>query len=495
MIGANVYHRMLMLRSIGASQREIARELHISKTTVNKYLSQSEVAGEIDSCRRAGRSQFSVAGDYISTRLLQKPKLRTSRLYQEVISRYPEITGKERAFRNFIKKIKADLPKGNRRIFSVIETDPGRQIQVDMGEDRIDLISGKRVKIYFAAFVLSFSRQLFVHSQLHPYKTDDFIEAHRQAFRFFEGVAEEYVYDQTKLVALHEKYREVIFNERFHQFALKAGFRPVVCEGYDPQSKGKVERCIQEVHRGFFYGRDFADLPDVRMQMIMWLEKFNGRQHAVTHQVPQKMWDEEKLLLKKIPECFIERQTRKADKTGLISFKGNKYSVPMVFQDRSVFVSENEEMLMIHDPASAKVIATHHIPLGKGLMIKQSIHYRDISIEVKELKSRISAGLERFPDGHLVVNRLVRENPHIVRDQLNAVRKMLDSFDDSIWKASIPTILRVPHIKATLIEKVLQTKLHQDTFNNAIADVDSAPGKESPIQRSLNDYMEVLHHD
>jgi DNA-binding CsgD family transcriptional regulator len=42
MIGANVYQRMLMLRSIGASQREIARALHISKTKVNKYLYQSK---------------------------------------------------------------------------------------------------------------------------------------------------------------------------------------------------------------------------------------------------------------------------------------------------------------------------------------------------------------------------------------------------------------------------------------------------------------------
>ena len=490
-----MYHSILTLRSVGASQREIARALRISKTTVNKYLSQPEAAGEIDSCRRAGRSQFSVATDYISTRLLQKPELRASRLYQEVISRYPEITGKERAFRNFIRKIKDDLPKDNRRFFSVIETDPGRQVQVDMGEEDIDLISGKRVKIHFAAFVLSFSRQLFVHCQLRHYKTDDFIEAHRQAFQFFEGVAEEYVYDQTKLVALHEKYREVIFNERFHQFALKAGFHPIVCEGYDPQSKGKVERAIQEVQQGFLYGRVFADLPDVRMQAMMWLEKFNGRLHAVTHQVPQKMWHEEKSLLKKIPEFFIERQSRMADKTGLISYKGNKYSVPMVFQQRSVFVSENEEMLMIYDPASSKVIASHQIPLGKGLMIKQSIHYRDISIEVKELTSKVRAGLEGFQDGHIVVERLVRENPHIARDQLNALRKMLDSFEDSTWEASIPIILRVPHIKATLIEKVLQTTLRQDTFNKAMADGDIAPVQESPIQRSLNDYMEVLHHD
>ena len=35
---------------------------------------------------------------------------------------------------------------------------PGKQMQVDFGEERLTRADGKRIKVYFAAFVLSHSR-------------------------------------------------------------------------------------------------------------------------------------------------------------------------------------------------------------------------------------------------------------------------------------------------------------------------------------------------
>ena len=84
------------------------------------------------------------------------------------------------------------------------------------------------------------------------YDTATFIIAHQQAFSYFGGVAKEYVYDQTKLVVINERYREVLLNEPFHQFALAHDFGVHVCEGYDPQSKGKVERSVRYVKEDFY---------------------------------------------------------------------------------------------------------------------------------------------------------------------------------------------------------------------------------------------------
>src|SRR3546814_18934328 len=61
------------------------------------------------------------------------------------------------------------------------------------------------------------------------------------------GTPEECVYDQTKLVVLSEQYRELTVNQRFHEFATTAGFRLYACEGYDPESKGKVEAGVKYV--------------------------------------------------------------------------------------------------------------------------------------------------------------------------------------------------------------------------------------------------------
>jgi len=43
------------------------------------------------------------------------------------------------------------------------------------------------------------------------------------------------------LVVIAEAFRELTVNQRFHKYATAAGIRIHACEGYDPESKGKVE--------------------------------------------------------------------------------------------------------------------------------------------------------------------------------------------------------------------------------------------------------------
>ena len=68
------------------------------------------------------------------------------------------------------------------------------------------------------------------------------------------------VYDQTKLVVVREEYRELTLNERFHQYATGSGFNIRACEGYDPESKGKVEAGVKYVKNNALYGERFCRL-------------------------------------------------------------------------------------------------------------------------------------------------------------------------------------------------------------------------------------------
>src|SRR3546814_11537407 len=81
---------------------------------------------------------------------------------------------------------------------------------------------------------------------------------------------EELVYDQTKLVVLSEQYRELTLNPRFHEFATTAGFRIYACEGYDPESKGKVEAGVKYVKQDGLYGEEFASEQDLRHHLQHW---------------------------------------------------------------------------------------------------------------------------------------------------------------------------------------------------------------------------------
>src|SRR3546814_16081013 len=105
---------------------------------------------------------------------------------------------------------------------------------------------------------------------------------------------EECVYDQTKLVVLSEQYRELTLNPRFHEFATTAGFRIYACEGYDPESKGKVEAGVKYVKQDGLYGEEFASEQDLRHHLQHWLETVaNARAHGTTGRVPREHFEQE----------------------------------------------------------------------------------------------------------------------------------------------------------------------------------------------------------
>jgi transposase len=98
-------------------------------------------------------------------------------------------------------------------------------------------LNGLETTLHFVVFVLSFSRLMYVALSSRAIDTECFIRMHDAAFRYFDGVTAECVYDQTKLVVIEEVYRELSVNQRFQEYATQAGYRIQACEGYDPESK------------------------------------------------------------------------------------------------------------------------------------------------------------------------------------------------------------------------------------------------------------------
>ncbi len=85
--------------------------------------------------------------------------------------------------------------------------------------------------------------------------------------------------------------------------------------------------------------------------------------------------------------------TRKVDKTGLLSWKANKYSVPLAYQRGQVGVAETDGQLVIHDLASGTVIARHALATGKGVIVKNTHHYRDPATAIADLEAIIAERL------------------------------------------------------------------------------------------------------
>jgi transposase len=228
----------------GLTERKIAKELGISRNTVSKYLKMpepviTEQLSETDRTKKPDEYR-----NYIIHLLQTYPSLSAVKVLRKLKAKVDQLDVSDRSVRRYIQALKDEISFKQRRYYEpVVDRVPGVQCQVDGGELRGVMIGGVETTIYFMVFVLSYSRLMHVSISAQPIDTQTLIYQHDAAFRYFGGMPQECVYDQTKLVVINEIFRELELNQRFHHYATAAGFYIRACEGYDPESKESASYC------------------------------------------------------------------------------------------------------------------------------------------------------------------------------------------------------------------------------------------------------------
>ncbi|MBN2887322.1 MAG: IS21 family transposase [Chromatiaceae bacterium] len=418
----------------GSSIREIARTLQISRNTVRKYLALDEASIDAKLSDRNRHKTLDEHRAYIIHLLETFPRLSAVKVKRKLEEKVGPLKASSRSLRRYISALREEVVQAQPRHYEpVLDHVPGVQCQVDPGELREVLIGGVATVVYFVVFVLSFSRLMFVGASRRPIDTETFIRLHDAAFRYFGGCPEECVYDQTRLVVLDEQYRELELNQRFAQYATGAGFRIRACEGYDPESKGKVEAGVKYVKHDGLYGEQFEDWAAMEQHLQRWLEEVaNARVHGTTGQVPRAHFDAEeraKMRPYLTPACLaptgVPGEPRKVDKTGLISFQSNKYSVPMAYQSGRVNVlAAPDGQLHIYAVPGGERIASHPLSQGKGVIVKNGDHYRDKARQVADLEAEIGQALGEAL-GRRLCRQVRRTEPQHYKDKLRGVKRHL----------------------------------------------------------------------
>lgn len=276
-----------ILRRQGMSIREIARELGISRNTVRKYLRY-----EVDPAYRARPARpgkLDPYRDYLRERVeAAKPHwIPSSVLCREI--REQGYEGSERLLRRFTATLK---PHPAPEPLVRFETEPGQQMQVDWGVFR-------RGQDPLSAFVatLGWSRHTYVE-----FVTDERFETlkhcHEEAFRYFQGVPREVLYDNMRTVVQQRN----AYGAGLHQFhpglwdlAKQCGFSPKLCRPYRAKTKGKVERFIRYLRHSFYYPLAARlkqagltlDVETANLEVRKWLDEVaNARVHQTVQAVP-----------------------------------------------------------------------------------------------------------------------------------------------------------------------------------------------------------------
>jgi transposase len=444
----------------GLSQRQIALKLGISRNSVKKYLSQSVeelVVGKAEASERM--KKLDKYQEYILHMLHHYPKLSAVKIMRKLKEKEPEIGVSSRSVRRYVEGLKAISPCKQKRYYQpVLDMVPGVQCQVDPGELGGIRIGGVETRVYFVVFVLSYSRMMYVGLSKKPINTECFIQMHHRAFSYFGGVVEECVYDQTKMVVLEEHYRELTLNEPFYRYATQAGFSIRACEGYDPESKGKVEAGVKFVKYNGLYGEDFASWSELESYVADWLEGCaNSRCHGTTGLVPKHVYvqqEQQKMRPYQVALGLHQQEsqcTRKADKVGLISWKSSKYSVPLAYQQSTLGVEEQENKLMLYDLVSGELIACHERSLEKGRLVQKSHHYRNLEEQTASLEQKVVEQLG--PEQGRVLCQLIKKTaPKIYKDQLRGIIQMLGTLPQVVACELIEKLCQRPLLTASAVK-------------------------------------------
>ena len=385
----------------GFSQRQIAKDLGISRKTVSRYIRQYNLLLALD---KTASQALSVC---LSERPTYNSKTRGKiRLTQEVETaidllleqnQEKQMSGK---YKQKLKKIDilallrqqgfdigyttvCNYIRGKETTFRQQEAfirqvyEPGSSCEFDWGEVKLT-ISGHQRKFQLAVFTSGYSN--YRHSQLYERQdTLAFMESHVTFFSFTGGVYREMVYDNmriavAKFVGKHEKEpTRALLDLRGHY-----QFNHRFCNTYRGNEKGHVERSVEYVRRkAFGLKDDFVSLEEANNYLLLILEKINETKQQLTGKSANEMFVEEKKHLLEQPEVleFSDHEQLRVDKYATISYRTNRYSVSDKLVGRFVDVKIYSSKLEVF--YDNQFVTTHERVYGKHQWTIAIEHYLD----------------------------------------------------------------------------------------------------------------------
>lgn len=336
----NEIHRLRLIEKW--SLRKIARHLHISRHTLDKYL---ETPAPKVSTRERG-SKLDPYKAAITGLLDKDPDARAPVIAQRLQTLGYD--GGITILKDYLHAVRKDAAK--RRAYVRMESGPGERFDIDWGHFGSLLYNGTPRKLYAFCLVECHSRKMyleFTHSQ----SFETFVRCHVHAFDTLHGCARELWFDNLATAVAEHEGNLVRFNPRFLAFARDYAFIPRACHVAAAWEKGKVERAIGYVRQNFWPLRSFRDLADVNLQARRWLDEIaNQRKHRETGQAPDVRFQPE--LLKPVPllatdyrdstEAMVHKDLR-------LSFDGNRYCVPPRYVGHRLTVKADSSAVTIYD--------------------------------------------------------------------------------------------------------------------------------------------------
>lgn len=359
------------------SKRRIARELGISRHTVDKYCEGAAVPWERKRPERKAPVMTEEVVSFIAECLRQdkdapKKQRHTAHRIYERLRAEMGFQGAEPTVRRQVAILRRQLPS---TAYVPLGFDPGEAAQVDWGR-AVVVMGGMRREVELFCFRLCYSCAPFVVA--FPCQREEaFLEGHILAFNYFGGVPRVCIYDNTKTAVKSGfgKYAEQ--RPHFQAFCAHYAFKAQFCNPGEAHEKGLVEGLVGWARRNILVPlpevEDFTALNRLlRERCEAYLtHTVRGREMSVGEALrcernrltplPARPYDPARVQ-ETVPNYFA-----------LVAFDGNQYSVPVELVGRTVTVKAYAEAVKIYHRGME--VAAHQRVYGKGKTVYDVHHY------------------------------------------------------------------------------------------------------------------------
>jgi hypothetical protein len=204
------------------------------------------------------------------------------------------------------------------------------------------------------------------------------------SFVHFGGVPKEVLVDNARaLVSKHDvETGEVVFAERFTQFAAHFGFRPRACAPYRARTKGKDERGVQYVKRNAIAGRTFPSWEALSAWLVEWTRTVaDVRVHGTTVERPiDRFESKERAALSPLTRgAFVEERVlhRRVHNDACVEVDRNWYTVPWPLLGAKVVVRVRDHRVdVVH---AKQIVASHTRAEGRRQRVVDEAHWEGLT--------------------------------------------------------------------------------------------------------------------
>ena len=295
-------------------------------------------------------------------------------IYQTLV-RNNRFAGSYASVYRFVRLLKPTQPNATMHL----EFEPAEAAQVDFGTGPrlVDTRTGKELKTWFFLMTLCWSRHQYAELVLNQ-KVDTWLNCHRHAFEWFNGVPGRIIIDNAKCAITRACIYDPQVQRAYAQCAEGYGFKIDACPPRQPQKKGRVESGIKYLKHSFTPLREFRNLQDANRQLHDWILHVAGnRIHGSTHEKPLSRFSLEQPLLTPLPTNPPELASWhkvKVHRDSHVQFEKCLYSVPFRLIGQSLWlkassatirVFRDHELVAVHPRQSrpgARSTSDDHLP-------------------------------------------------------------------------------------------------------------------------------------